>query len=87
MADDAWWSKLNKNRDIQRAVNGRAAKIAARAQAISDSEGGTARIRVETSVRPKGRYQARVISDRPDEEFGSETQRRIRPLGRAQREV
>lgn len=87
MAEDALWSRLNRNRAVRQAVNGVAARVASRAQAISDREGGTARIRVETSQRPKGRLQARVISDRPDEEYGSEGQKRIRPLGRAMREA
>lgn len=87
MAGEDRWARLNRNRAVIKAVNGRAAKVAARAQAITDREGGKARIRVDTSHRPKGRYQARVISDRPDEEYGTEGQKRIRPLGRAMREA
>lgn len=86
MARDRW-QHLNANKDVRKQVDAVAVKAASRAQAITDREGGNARIRVESSVRPKGRYQARVISDRPDEEYGSEKQKRIRPLGRAMREV
>lgn len=81
------WQRLNQNRTVQRAVEDVAQRLAARAQAHTNSAGGQARIRVETNQRPKGRLQARVISDRPDEEYGSEKQKRIRPLGRAMREV
>ena len=81
------WLRLNRNREITRAVEQVARKLAARAQSHTNAAGGDARIRVETSQRPKGRFQARVISDRPDEEYGSEKQKRIRPLGRATREV
>ena len=81
------WQRLNQNRAVRQAVEDVARKVAARAQAHTNAEGGKARIRVETNHRPKGRLQARVISDRPDEEYGSENQKRIRPLGRAMREV
>lgn len=81
------WQRLNQNRAVRRAVDDVARQVAARAQAHSSAAGGQARIRVETSQRPKGRLQSRVISDRPDEEYGSEKQKRIRPLGRAMREV
>lgn len=81
------WQRLNQNRTVRRAVEDVARKVAARAQAHTNSAGGQARIRVETNHRPKGRLQSRVISDRPDEEYGSEKQKRIRPLGRAMREV
>mgnify|MGYP007086362427 FL=1 len=81
------WQRLNQNRTVRRAVEDVARKVADRAQAHTNAAGGQARIRVETNQRPKGRLQARVISDRPDEEYGSEKQKRIRPLGRAMREV
>ena len=81
------WQHLNANKAVRKRVDEVAARVASRAQAITDRNGGSARISVETGLRPKGRYQARVISDRPDEEYGSEKQKRIRPLGRAMREV
>lgn len=81
------WQRLNQNRTVRRAVEDVARKLAARAQVHTNAAGGQARIRVETNQRPKGRLQARVISDHPDEEYGSEKQKRIRPLGRAMREV
>lgn len=81
------WHHLNQNRAVRRAVEDVAQRLAARAQAHTNAAGGQARIRVETNQRPKGRLQARVISDRPDEEYGSEKQKRIRALGRASREV
>lgn len=86
MARDQW-EHLNNNKVVRKRVDDVAARVASRAQEISDREGGKAQIRVDTSVRPKGRYQARVISDRPDEEYGTEQQKRIRPLGRAMREA
>ena len=86
MAARGRWEHLNDNPKVKSAVDAVGARVAARAQAITDREGGQARIRVERSHRPKGRYQNRVISDRPDEEYGSEKQKRIRQLGRAMRE-
>lgn len=81
------WQHLNQNRAVRRAVEDVAQRLAARAQAHTNAAGGQARIRVETNQRPKGRLQTRVITDRPEEEYGSEKQKRIRALGRASREV
>ncbi|MCT2299750.1 hypothetical protein M3G04_02345 [Dietzia cinnamea] len=78
---------MNRSSAVRQGCEQVAQRLAARAQAHTNAAGGQARIRVESTQRPKGRWQSRVISDRPDEEYGSEKQKRIRPLGRAMREV
>jgi len=81
------WEQVNRSSAVRQGCEQVAQRLAARAQAHTNAAGGQARIRVESTQRPKGRWQSRVISDRPDEEYGSEKQKRIRPLGRAMREV
>lgn len=81
------WNRLNRNKAVQKACEQVAQQLASRARQITAAEGGEASIRVESSQRPLGRWQARVISDSPVEEYGSEKQRKIRALGRASREV
>ena len=81
------WEQVNRSGAVRQGCEQVAQRLAARAQAHTNAAGGQARIRVESTQRPKGRWQSRVISDRPDEEYGSEKQKRIRPLGRAMREV
>ncbi|KAA0916460.1 hypothetical protein [Dietzia sp. ANT_WB102] len=81
------WERLNRNKSVQRACEQVAQKVASRARQITAAEGGEALIRVESSQRPLGRWQARVVSDSPVEEYGAEKQKRIRALGRASREV
>ena len=62
-------------------------QLAARARAITAAEGGKAKIRVESGIRPGGRSRVNVVSDSPWEEYGTESTKRIRALGRAAREV
>lgn len=81
------FAQLNKNPRVRAAALAKAQRVAARAQQITDSEGGEATISVETGIRPKGRAYAYVVSDRPDEEYGTQNNPRVRALGRAIREV
>ncbi|ANA85562.1 hypothetical protein PBI_HUFFY_16 [Gordonia phage Huffy] len=60
-----------------------ARRVAARARAINDAEGGSATISVESGVRPRGRSYVNVKSNRADEEHGTETTTRRAALRRA----
>lgn len=80
------WERINRGSKVQRACFRVGHETAKRAQQITDAEGGKAQIRVESSQRPGGRWQVKVISDQPAEEHGTATQPRIRALGRAARE-
>lgn len=81
------WKQLNENPRIQAGLEARAKKGAARAQQITNAEGGKARISVQRGVRPGGRAYAYVVTDSPAEEFGTESTKAIRAVGRAMREV
>ena len=78
--------QLMRNRGIRRQLSAVGRRVAARAQAISDNEGGTARIELVEGIRPKGRSFVNVVSDKPAEEYGTEDTPRIRAIGRAARE-
>ncbi|QDH85053.1 hypothetical protein SEA_DARDANUS_16 [Gordonia phage Dardanus] len=79
------WEQVAKSRAVRTAVNQRAQAIAARARGLNSAEGGSANITVDSGVRPRGRAFANVVSDRPDEEHGSETTPRRAILRRAAR--
>ncbi|AKC03037.1 head closure Hc1 [Gordonia phage Gsput1] len=79
------WDKVVQSRAVRAKVDAVAKRVAARAQALNDAEGGSATITVERGVRPKGRGYANVKSDRPDEEHGTETKARRAVLRRAAR--
>ena len=76
---------IMRNRGVRRQLETVGRQVAARAQAITDAEGGEARIELVTGIRPKGRSYVNVVSDRPNEEYGSEDTPRIRAIGRAAR--
>lgn len=61
-------------------------QVAARARAITESEGGSANISIESGIRPGGRSFTNVESDSAEEEYGSQKKTRRRALGRAIRE-
>ena len=81
------FDQINRNRRVRAQLVKVAQAKAARAQAITTSEGGKARITVESGIRPGGRAYANVVSDSPAEEYGTELTPRIRALGRATREA
>ena len=78
--------QLMRNRAVRKQLTAVGRRVAARAQAISDAEGGTARIALVEGIRPKGRSYVNVTSDKPAEEYGTENTPRIRAIGRAARE-
>lgn len=81
------FQQLNRNSAVKAACAAKAARLAARAQQITASDGGEAKITVESGIRPKGRAFTNVVSDSRDEEYGTQSTPRIRALGRAAREV
>lgn len=81
------FDQINRNRKLHAHLVKVAQPKAARAQAITNAEGGKARITVQSGIRPGGRAYANIVSDRPDEEYGTASTPRIRALGRATREA
>jgi hypothetical protein len=58
-------------------------RIKARAAALAGQEGVEMELDTIAEVRPGGRPFVNVVSDNPDQEFGSATSARYRILGRA----
>ncbi|GLB62666.1 hypothetical protein NCCP2495_05440 [Dietzia sp. NCCP-2495] len=85
--NDEIWRQVNRSKPVRQAEKRVAEQLAARARAITAAEGGKAKIRVEAGIRPGGRSRVNVVSDSPWEEYGTESTKRIRALGRAAREV
>lgn len=56
-----------------------------RATSISRSQGGTARYTLRKGTRPNGRVYVDVVSSNRDEEYGTESVKRIGALRRAAR--
>lgn len=81
------FDQINRNRQVRAHLMKVARSKAARAQAITNAEGGKARITVKSGIRPGGRAYVNIVSDSPIEEYGSESTPRIRALGRAIREA
>ncbi|WP_047888540.1 hypothetical protein [Rhodococcus sp. ARP2] len=79
------FDQLNRNKLVRGKVREVAARKAARAQQITDNEGGSAVISIKSGTRPKGRAFANIQSSSADEEFGTSTKARRRALGRAAR--
>ncbi|QQM15106.1 hypothetical protein SEA_TINALIN_17 [Gordonia phage TinaLin] len=77
------WRKVAGSKAVQAQTQSVARRIAARAQALNNAEGGTATISVVSGVRPKGRAFTNVVSDRPDEEHGTDKTARRAVLRRA----
>lgn len=77
------FQQVNKMKAVQQAVRKTAEQVAARARQINAAEGGTATIRVVSGIRPGGRAFTNVVSDNPEEEYGSSTQRKLAPVRRA----
>lgn len=75
--------QINAMPSVQKAVHQTAEKVAARARQINSAEGGTAKITVVKGIRPGGRAYANVVSDNPEEEYGSSTQRKLAQVRRA----
>jgi orotate phosphoribosyltransferase-like protein len=58
-------------------------RVKARAEALAKQEGVDMKVSTVTGIRPRGRPFVNVVSDNPDQEFGSATHKRYRILGRA----
>lgn len=77
---------IMRNRGVRRRLEDVGRRVAARAQQITNDEGGSANIELVLGIRPGGRSYVNVTNDRPDEEHGTENTPRIRAVGRAARE-
>lgn len=84
---DDLFKQVMATNQVQGTVQQRAARIAARARQITLAEGGSANITVEQYHMANGRASYNVISDSPDEEYGTAAGVRLRALRRAAREV
>lgn len=82
---NALWDAANADGALERALRNRAEIIARRAEQISREAGGTANYTVREGFRPGGRRYFDVVSDNPEEEYGTETVPRINALRRAAR--
>lgn len=82
---DEMWRQVNKVVAESGALEKVARKIAAEATQISRANGGKANYSLRPGVRSNGRVYVDVVSDRLEEERGSETVRRINALRRASR--
>jgi hypothetical protein len=58
-------------------------RIKGRADALARQEGVDMTVGTTTGTRPGGRPFVNVVSDNPDQEFGTATHKRYRILGRA----
>lgn len=58
-------------------------RIKVRADALARQEGVQMTVSTTTGTRPGGRPFVNVVSDNPDQEFGTATHKRYRILGRA----
>lgn len=58
-------------------------RVKARAESLADSEGVKMNVTTVAGIRPGGRPFVNVVSDNPDQEFGTSKTERRRILGRA----
>lgn len=84
---DKQFRQIMKNRALRARLQQVGRRAMVRAQQITNSEGGSAVIGLETGIRPGGRAFVNLTSDSPEEEHGSQRKRRRRAIGRAIREV
>lgn len=77
------WRRIVALPSVRAALRARAQAIAGRARGIAATETPDASITTDEGTRPRGRTYARVTSDDPDGEFGTEKRKRRRVLGRA----
>lgn len=82
---DKMWRSVNRNGAVKKALIKRAEVVRARAESISRQAGGTANYTIRSGIRPGGRVYVDVVSDNPDEEFGTEEVQRTNALRRAVR--
>lgn len=82
-APEKMWRAANQSAAVRNALVAKARQVAARAEAISRAEGGTATYSLDVDIRPGGRVRVNVHSDNRDEEYGTEDTPRIGALRRA----
>lgn len=82
---DQLWRLANKKGNVGKALDRAADRTIARATAISRANGGKAIYSKREGTRPGGRRFVDIVSDRPEEEAGTEDVPRINALRRAAR--
>lgn len=85
-ADDLF-IQANQTTQLRSAVRDKATRIAARARQITSKDDGDATISIRENPLPNGRYGMDVVSDADDEEFGTESRKRVGALRRAAKGV
>lgn len=82
---DELFADANQTTQLRAGVRKVATKVAADARRTTAKEGGDATITVREAPQSNGRYGMDVVSDSPDEEYGSTESQRIRALRSAAR--
>lgn len=77
---------IMRNTNVQQGLKNVGRSVMARGQRITDDEGGSAQISLESGIRPGGRAFTNVTSSSAAEEYGNSKTTRRRALGRAVRE-
>lgn len=77
---------IMQNKALQQRLKDVGREVMSRGQQITNDEGGSAEITLETGVRPGGRAFTNVVSSSAEEEYGNSKTKRRRALGRAVRE-
>lgn len=78
--DEKCWRRANNAVVASKRFREVAERIAREATAFSRARGGKANYTLQRRVRPGGRAEYIVISDRPEEEFGAEGVPKINAL-------
>ncbi|WP_064076698.1 hypothetical protein [Prescottella equi] len=77
---------IMRNPQVQQRLKDVGRGVMSRAQVITNDEGGSAQISLESGIRPGGRAFTNVTSSSAAEEYGNSKTTRRRALGRAVRE-
>ncbi|MGP9760237.1 hypothetical protein [Corynebacterium sp. AOP12-C2-36] len=82
---DELFAQVNQTTQLRAGVRKVGTQVAADARRQTAKEGGKATITLREAPQPNGRYAMDVVSDSPDEEYGSTEAKRIRALRSAAR--
>ncbi|NKS94620.1 hypothetical protein GS876_10345 [Rhodococcus hoagii] len=77
---------IMRNKALQQRLQDVGRGVMGRGQQITNHEGGSAEITLESGIRPGGRAFTNVVSSSAAEEYGNSKTKRRRALGRAVRE-
>lgn len=82
---DEIFAQVNQTTQLRAGVRKVGTQVAADARRTTAKEGGKATITLREAPQSNGRYGMDVVSDSPDEEYGSTESQRIRALRSAAR--